>query len=232
MKTTFKFIGAAVLGAAVLFGANSCKNTTEQAAEAAVAENATATPVSSIVYVDITTIMAEYQMAIDLRAEAEKKIAELEKPFLNKQAAAEKEIKRKQDNLQAKAKDFEDKYNKGHLTQSNAQIKMQEIQQLEQELNNYGIAKEQELAQEGAKVQSQINDELVVMNNLINDAISTYIQKYRVQNGYAMILIDQSDADKTDKTMVLNSLVLSADPALDVTAQVITGLNDEYNATK
>ena len=36
MKTTFKFIGAAVLGAAVLFGAESCKNNTTEALPALV----------------------------------------------------------------------------------------------------------------------------------------------------------------------------------------------------
>lgn len=231
MKKTLNILGAAVLGAAVLFGTSSCaeakSNTRNQVA------GADSTIVAgAIVYIDMTKLMAEYQMAIDLTAEANKKIEELEKPVLNKKTAAEKEIKRKQDNLQTKAKDFEDKYSKGHLTESAAQVRMQELQELEQELNNYGVTKEQELAQEAAKVQALISDELIVMNNKINDAINTFVQKYRAEKGYAMILINQSDADKTDKAMILNSLVLAADPSLDVTADVLAGLNAEYNAAK
>jgi Skp family chaperone for outer membrane proteins len=67
---------------------------------------------------------------------------------------------------------------------------------------------------------------------VINDAINTFIQKYRAEKGYAMVLINQSDVDKTDKAMILNSLVLSADPALDVTTEVVAGLNAEYTPAK
>ena len=235
MKKTFNILGAAVLGAAVLFGTNSCtgaKSNTGNEVAGADSTIVAGAPTGAIVYIDMTKLMAEYQMAIDLTAEANKKIEELEKPVLNKKTAAEKEIKRKQDNLQTKAKDFEDKYSKGHLTETVAQTKYQELQKLEQELNNYGVTKEQELAQEAAKVQALISDELIVMNNKINDAINTFVQKYRAEKGYAMILINQSDADKTDKAMILNSLVLAADPSLDVTADVLAGLNAEYNAAK
>ena len=71
MKKTFKFMGAAVLGAAVLFGANSCKSssqTTEQSADQP-AENVALAPAGAIVYIDMTKLMAEYQMAIDLSKE-------------------------------------------------------------------------------------------------------------------------------------------------------------------
>ena len=235
MKKTLNILGAAAISAAVQFGSASCNNAQKSDANTETATDSTivsALPAGSIVFVDMTRLMAEYKMAVDMTAEVNKKIEGLEKPLLNKKTAAEKEIKRKQDNLQAKAKDFEDKYNKGHLTESAAQVKMQEIQKLEQELNNYGVTKEQELAQEGAKVQAQINDELIVMNNVVNDAINTFIQKYRAEKGYAMVLINQSDVDKTDKAMILNSLVLSADPALDVTAEVVAGLNAEYTPAK
>ena len=235
MKKTLNILGAAAISAAVLFGSASCNNAQKNDANTATATDSTivsAVPAGSIVFVDMTRLMAEYKMAVDMTAEMNKKIEGLEKPLLNKKTAAEKEIKRKQDNLQTKVKDFEDKYSKGHLTESAAQVKMQELQKLEQELNNYGVTKEQELAQEGAKVQAQINDELIVMNNVINDAINTFIQKYRAEKGYAMVLINQSDVDKTDKAMILNSLVLSADPALDVTTEVVAGLNAEYTPAK
>ena len=109
---------------------------------------------------------------------------------------------------------------------------MQEMQKLEEEYKAYGMTKEQELAQEGAKVQAQINDELLVMNNIVNDAINTFIQSYRTEKGYAMILANQSDMDKEDKANVLNSLVLASDPTLDVTSDVIARLNAEYTPAK
>ena len=235
MKKTLNILGAVALGAAVLFGANSCNNAQNNETAATQTPDSTCVagaPAGSIVFSDMTRVMAEYKMAVDLSAEVEKKVAELEKNFTTKKTAAEKEITRKQNNLKTKADDFQDKYSKGHLTESAANAKVQEIQKLEQELNTYGATKEQELAQEGAKVQAQINDELVVMNNKVNDAINTFIQSYRAEKGYAMIIANQSDVDTTDKAHLLSTPILSADPSLDVTSDVIAGLNAAYTPAK
>jgi Skp family chaperone for outer membrane proteins len=69
------------------------------------------------------------------------------------------------------------------------------------------------------------------MNNLVNDAINTFIQKYNAEKGYAMILISQGDIPE-DGATTLGTPVLTADPSLDITSDVIARLNDEYNATK
>ena len=109
MKQTFKLMGAAVLGAVVLFGANSC-NSSSKPAENTVeqpAENVNLAPAGSIVYIDMTKLMAEYQMAIDLSKDVEAKLEELTKAFDNKKTAAEKEITRKQSSFQTKYNDFQ-----------------------------------------------------------------------------------------------------------------------------
>jgi outer membrane protein len=233
MKKTFKFMGAAVLGAAVLFGANSCNSASKSAEQSAEqsTENAVLAPAGSIVYIDMTKLMAEYQMAIDLSKEVEAKLNELTKAFDNKKTAAEKEITRKQSSFQTKYNDFQDKVNKGHLTETAASVKYQELQQLEVEYNNFLAQKEQELAQEQAKVQNTANEEIFVMNNKVNDAINTFVQKYRVEKGYAMIIISQSDVPEDGATN-LGTPVIAADASLDVTAEVVAGLNAEYNAAK
>lgn len=233
MKKTFNTIGAVVLGAAVLFGANSC-NGSKPESKAAESKNDTTVVAtvkaadSPIVFVDKTVLMAEYQMAIDLSAEVETKLNELAKAFENKRNSAEKEITKKQTNLQNKANDFQEKYSKGHLTETNANLKLQELQKLEEEYNTYLSQKDQELGQEQLKLQNAYNEEMFVMNNKINDAINTFIQKYRVENGYTMILVSQSDVPN-DGATTLGTPVLAADPSLDITAAVLEGLNAEYN---
>lgn len=228
MKKTFKFIGAVVLGAAVLSctTGNNSGNTAEQAAE-----NTVLAPAGSIVYIDMTKLMAEYQMAVDLGKDVETKINELTKGFDNKRSAAEKEITRKQSNFETKFNDFQDKVNKGHLTETAANKKYQELQQLEAEYQNFVAQKEQELAQEQAKVQNTANEEIFVMNNKVNDAINTFVQNYRIEKGYAMIIISQSDIPGDGATNLGNP-VIAADASLDVTADVLAGLNAEYNASK
>ena len=232
MKTTFKFIGAAVLGAAVLFGANSCKtNTTEQKADTPAAEETTTAKAGSIVYIDITRVLSEYQMAIDLSAEVQTKIEGLNKTLEANTKKAEAEIKRKQNNLQSKFNDFQDKVNKGHLTETAAQVKYQELQKLETEYNEFLSKKDQEIAQEQLTLQNTYNEEMFVMNNIVNDAINAFIQKYNAEKGYAMILISQGDVPE-DGATTLGTPVLTADPSLDITADVVAGLNAEYNASK
>ena len=230
MKKTFKFIGAAAMGAAVLFGANSCNNSTEQAAENT-AEAAAIAPAGSIVYIDITRVLGEYQMAIDLSAEVQTKIEGLNKTLESNTKKAEAEIKRKQNNLQTKVNDFQDKVNKGHLTETAASVKYQELQQLEAEYNNFLAQKDQEIAQEQLNLQNIYSEEMFVMNNIVNDAINTFIQKYNAEKGYAMILISQGDVPE-DGATTLGNPVLAADPSLDITSDVIAGLNAEYNAPK
>ena len=232
MKKTFNIIGAAILGATVLFGANSCQNSQNNATAATAANDSTAVaPAGSIVYVDITRIQAEYQMAIDLGAEVEKKVGELTKTLESKTKSIEAELKRKQNALKTKADDFQDKYSKGHLTESNANLKLQELQRLENEYNTYLAQKDQEIAQEQLNLQNTANEEIFVMNNLINDAINTFIKKYNAEKGYAMILISQGDAPN-DGATTLGTPVLTADPSLDITSDVLAGLNAEYNAAK
>ena len=170
-------------------------------------------------------------MAVDLSSELQTKIEDLTKTLESNQKKAEAEIKRKQNNLQSKFNDFQDKVNKGHLTESAASVKYQELQKLENEYNTFLSQKDQELAQEQLALQNTYNEEMFVMNNIVNDAINTFIKKYNAQKGYAMILISQGDAPE-DGATTLGNPVLTADPSLDITSDVIAGLNDEYNATK
>lgn len=233
MKKTFNILGTAVLGAAVLFGANSCNSSSSESKTEKSQNDSTAVVLVSaadapIVFVDMTVLMSEYQMAIDLSTEVQAKLNELSKSFDNKKKSAEKEITKKQNNLQTKANDFQEKYSKGHLTETNANLKIQELQKLEEEYNAYLAQKDQELGEEQLKLQNTYNEEMFVMNNKINDAINTFIQKFRVENGYAMILVSQSDIPN-DGATTLGAPVLAADPALDITAAVLAGLNAEYN---
>ena len=233
MKKTFNILGTAVLGAAVLFGANSCNSSSSESKTEKSQNDSTAVVLVSaadapIVFVDMTVLMSEYQMAIDLSTEVQAKLNELSKSFDNKKKSAEKEITKKQNNLQTKANDFQEKYSKGHLTETNANLKIQELQKLEDEYNAYLAQKDQELGEEQLKLQNTYNEEMFVMNNKINDAINTFIQKFRVEHGYAMILVSQSDIPN-DGATTLGAPVLAADPALDITAAVLAGLNAEYN---
>ena len=233
MKKTFYTLGALALSASMVFTACNNTNGASEAAAPSVADSTSVilAPEGSIVYVDLTKLMSEYQMAIDLSAEAEKKIGEMTKTMESKVKSIETEIKRKQDKLTKAANDFQEKYSKGLFTQSTAEVKAKEIQDMEVEYNQYLAQKDQEIQQEQAKMQNTANEELLVMNNTVNDAINTFIVKYNQEKKFAMILLSQGDIPN-DGATTLGNPVLTADPALDITADVLAGLNAEYKASK
>lgn len=120
------------------------------------------------------------------------------------------EVTRRGKKLESAAKDFQEKMEKGLMTRSAAEVQAQKLQQQETEFNTYAAQKQQE-----------IQEEQMVMMNQIGDAIKTYIEKYNAEKKYAMILTSQGGAP-----------VITADPSLNITEDVIAGLNAEYIANK
>jgi outer membrane protein len=234
MKKTFYIIGALILGAATVFGVNSCgnsNNTSGAQTDAAATDSTVTAAAGSIVYIDMTKIQSEYQMAIDLGADVEAKISEKTKALESKTKSIEAEIKRKQDKFTAAATEFQEKYQKGLYTETAGQVKLQELQKMETEFNNYVAQKDQEIQKEQVALQNMANEELFVMNNTINDAIATFIAKYNQEKKFAMILLSQGDIPN-DGATTLGNPVVAADPSLDITNDVLAGLNAEYNASK
>ncbi len=120
------------------------------------------------------------------------------------------EVTRRGKKLENEVMDFQNKIDKGLMTRSVAEVQGQKLQQQEAEFNNYAAQKQQE-----------IQEEQVVMMNQLGDAIHTYLQKYNEEKQYAMILTNSGGAP-----------VITADATLDITDDVLAGLNEEYIKTK
>lgn len=120
------------------------------------------------------------------------------------------EVNRRGKKLEKDVADFQEKINKGLMTRSVAEVQSQKLQQQEQEFNTYAGQK-----------QNEINEEQVVMMNQLADAIKTYLDKYNEEKQYAMILTNTGGAP-----------VITADTTLDITDEVLVGLNEEYVKNK
>ncbi len=120
------------------------------------------------------------------------------------------EVNRRGKKLENDVKTFQEKIDKGLMTRSVAEAQGQKLQQQELEFNNYAAQKQQE-----------IQEEQVVMMNQLGDAIQTYLEKYNAEKQYAMILTNSGGAP-----------VITADASLDITDDVLAGLNEEYIKTK
>ena len=175
------------------------KGNTKKAEPAATEANANK---GAIVYFNMDRVVAEYDLANDLRSVVETKVNSISQ-----------EVTRRQNKLQKDASSFQDKVNKGLLTQSTAQAQYQKLQEQDASFQNYAAEKQQEIAEEQQ-----------VMLNQIFDAIKTFVDEYNETMGYAMILVTQGD--------ILPAPVVTADPALDITDEILAGLNDEYIKTK
>ena len=120
------------------------------------------------------------------------------------------EVNRRGTKLEKDVKAFQEKMEKGLMTRSVAEVQGQKLQQQEQDFNVYAAQKQQE-----------IQEEQVVMMNQLGDAIKTFLDKYNEEKQYAMILTNQGGAP-----------VITGDAALNVTDDVLAGLNEEYIKTK
>ena len=120
------------------------------------------------------------------------------------------EVTRRGQKLEKEVASYQEKIQKGLMTRSVAEVQGQKLQQQEIDFNNYAAQKQQE-----------INEEQVVMMNQLGDAIQTFLNKYNEEKQYAMILTNSGGAP-----------VIAADAALDITEDVLAGLNEEYIKTK
>ena len=132
------------------------------------------------------------------------------KEQFSKVQSIQAEVNRRAKKLENDVIDFQNKLDKGHLTRTNAEIQSQKLQQQELEFNNYAAQKDQE-----------IQEEQVVMMNQLGDAIQTFLNKYNEEKQYAMILTNSGGAP-----------VITANAALDITDDVLAGLNEEYIKSK
>ena len=171
------------------------KGNTKKAEPAATEANANK---GAIVYFNLDRVVAEYDMANDLRSVVETKVNSISQ-----------EVVRRQNKLQKDANSFQDKVNKGLLTQSTAQAQYQKLQEQDANFQNYAAEKQQEIAEEQQ-----------VMLNQIFDAIKTFVDEYNETMGYAMILVTQGD--------ILPAPVVTGEASLDITDALIEGLNAAY----
>lgn len=190
------------LGIIVSMSLVSCKQNATTTAQEG--EKAeTATPVKGqIVYFNLDRVLSEYDMANDLRSVVETKVKGIND-----------EVNRRGSKLDSDIKSFQDKIDKGLMTRSTAEVQSADLQKRQQSFQTYAAQKQQEIAEE----------QQVMLNQLAN-AIKTFLDKYNAEKQYAMILTSQGD--------ILPAPIAAADPTLDITEDILAGLNAEYVKTK
>ncbi len=161
-KTIFYSIA---LGA-LLVAAVACNTPAQQNQTIAEPAQTVAMGSGEIVFIQMDTLINNYDMFNDLRSQLESKFNSIQNELAKKGRAFENDVK-----------DFQDKMSKGLLTRSQAETQQNDLLKREQELQLYTQQKQVEMAEEET-----------VMVNRVMDAIKTYVASYNETHHYAMIL--------------------------------------------
>lgn len=127
-----------------------------------------------------------------------------------KQRSAEAELNSKGTQYERGIKDYQDKVTKGLVTRATAA-----------EMENSLTQQQQELISLRDKLQSDLMEEEAVMNRQILDYITRYLDENKNQYNFQLVFGKS-----------FGSVVLYADPGLDITDMVLQGLNEKYQAEK
>ena len=160
------------------------------------------TETEGIAYFNLDEVISAYQFAIDLQ-----------QAFEQKAKGINDDVNRRRTKIENEDKELAEKLNKGLITRSVAEIKYNDLQQRVAEFQQYGQQKQSELAEE----------QQVILNNIAN-AVMEYVKKYNATHNYALILSTQGD--------LLSQPVVTASESLNISAELIEGLNAEYQANK
>ena len=137
--------------------------------------------------------------------------SDLQSAFEAKAQTIESDLNKKGRKLESDIKNFENQINKGLLTRSAAEQQNASLQQRQANLQNEAAQKQQELAEESQ-----------VLLNQVMFAIKTYLEEYNKEHNFAAILT----------TTEASNVVMVGAPALDITQEVVEGLNAEYIKTR
>ena len=135
---------------------------------------------------------------------------ELSTAFEEKSTKAETDLTNRGRSLERELMSAQEKVQKGLVTRIQAQTLEEELGQKQQNFVNY---REQLLG--------QLAEEEQVMMNRISNSINLFMEEFNKGNRYRMIISTSAGGP-----------ILIADPAFDVTAEAIEGLNAYYTANK
>ncbi|MBN1144461.1 MAG: OmpH family outer membrane protein [Bacteroidales bacterium] len=121
---------------------------------------------NSIFYVQIDSVISNFDMANDLSGELESKFN-----------SSDATLKSKQESYQKEVNDYQYKMQRGLITRSDAQ-------NIEQQL----YAKQQDLMKLQQDLTAEINEKQVVMNRQVIDAIMEYLKENSTQYNYKYVL--------------------------------------------
>lgn len=126
--------------------------------------------------------------------------------FSKKSLKVQNELMKKARAIENEGRQLEQKYQKGSLTRFQVESQMEELQKKQQNTMQYRDTQLAKLSKEEGQ-----------MSQEISDAVKGYIEEYNNEKNYSMIIQTQAGTP-----------IIIADPELDITNDIIEGLNEKY----
>ena len=133
-----------------------------------------------------------------------------ERRLMERQKELEEELNAKSREHERQVADYQDRVQKGLMTRSQAQE--MELQLMQQQ---------QELMQLQDDYRQELREEEQVMNRQLHHSIYEFLQEYNEDKGYQFILSE-----------TFGGPVLYSNHDLNITRDVINGLNEKYNSSR
>jgi len=171
-----------------------------------------------IAYVHTDSLWANYKLIDDLQAELEVEKAKSERKVEQRSAALEKQLEQMANELQSKAAVFEQQAQGMNETLRN--MKMQELQEMQQNAQGFSMQAEQEVVQLQEKLRNKLLAKELKGTTQVNDNIKAFLAQYNVDYDFTFVLAYSDQAGG----------ILLGDPALDITKDVVAGLNEIYDS--
>lgn len=173
-----------------------------------------------IAYINQDTLWSKYKLLAELQADLEVEQRKSERKVEQRSALLEKQLEQMARELQTKAADFEAKaQGMNELLRNN---KMQELQSLQQNAQQFSLEAEQEIGELQQRLQAKLLDQEMAGTVKVNNNIKAFLKDYNREYGFNYVLAYSDQAGG----------ILLGDPALDITADVVAGLNAIYDEEK
>lgn len=192
-------LGAAVIALFVLHFSGNKPETGKEAEGNYISNPSVMTGELRIAYINMDSIMANWGLYAEYQQELGQKQQQMESDFAGRTETFYKSVQ-----------DAQYKIERGLVTRAEAQELQQALQVEEQNLmnlqNEYG---------------AQLQEEGLVKNRKLLDALERYVSGYSMENGYHYVFSYQFGGN-----------LLYGDQPLDISSDVIVGLNQTYDAAE
>lgn len=169
----------------------------------------------TIAYVNYDTILANFKMVDVLEQEVKDKQAELDKKYENRSLALQNSFQSKAKEFQKNVQEYDSKA--AELGEFKMKQAIMVLKEQEADLQEMQMSAENELADLESRYAKEVMDLQLKNSEILQNTMHDFLNRYNEEHNFSLIL-----------AMAQGSNLLHANNSLNITEDIINGLNAEY----